>query len=35
VGFGPGAEGTYIVWVHPTVTGTTPTGSSLGHVWTE
>jgi hypothetical protein len=37
VTFGPGADGTYTVWVHPTVNGGdlgTPTGASLGHVKT-
>jgi hypothetical protein len=35
VPFGPGAEGTYVVWVHPTTAGGpggTPTGASHGHV---
>ena len=35
VPFGPGAEGTYVVWVHPTLNagpGGTPTGASHGHV---
>jgi hypothetical protein len=36
VPFGPGAEGTYIVWIHPTAAGGpggSPTGASHGHVW--
>lgn len=37
VPFGPGADGTYTVWVHPTFGGGyggTPTGASRGHVRT-